>query len=451
MLAPERALATITDFYLNSHDFNGTPTTALERLLNIEADANIQLLSELIEGELISLVFGDGHPNPHIRALPDEESEIQLTKLHGDMYNLACIYPTRKHLEKIVDRTQYHRKPFTLELALGVAQLEFAAFDMKVLETYRNDPRYAYSTNDINGYISVSDEYYESDKMPDSDQTILESFGFCYDESLNRAVAVFYRYLSRLTPEHQQIWKANELNGNYKLHPDYYRTSILGDFPERISMFDAFLREQEAVNGICEAIGRPLLFRQIFKENKRPKGFGFIIRPTSKELDDFVHLLDKLLSENINKDFFRGEIELESEEKRKDGKIIIRSKSTIRLLGEWLADNSQTDNRSAIDEMLTTMREIRTKRQKPAHTINDDRFEQEILSEQRNLMQRAYRVVKTIRLILALHPGADSYSIDRSLQNVGYLVILTWKDAIDVRLTLEDHPCSPSPAKSTTP
>ena len=73
--------------------------------------------------------------------------------------------------------------------------------------------------------------------MTESDQVFLQTFGFCYDANLNRAVAVFVHYLSDLTPEHQQIWKAKELTGEYTLHPDYYRNSILGQWDEKISIF----------------------------------------------------------------------------------------------------------------------------------------------------------------------------------------------------------------------
>ncbi|MBV9310171.1 MAG: hypothetical protein JOZ73_05035 [Solirubrobacterales bacterium] len=68
--------------------------------------------------------------------------------------------------------------------------------------------------------------------MSESDQVLLESFGYGYDESLHRAVCVFLRYLARLTPEHQQIWTASELGEGYKLHPAYYTAAIRGDFYE---------------------------------------------------------------------------------------------------------------------------------------------------------------------------------------------------------------------------
>ena len=78
-------------------------------------------------------------------------------------------------------------------LAQGAAQLEFRAFDLSVLEFYRNDPRYHYTTDDIHGSISVRQEH---SGLRDSDQVFLQTFGYCYDEDVNRAVAVFLRYLA---------------------------------------------------------------------------------------------------------------------------------------------------------------------------------------------------------------------------------------------------------------
>jgi hypothetical protein len=54
---------------------------------------------------------------------------------------------------------------------------------------------------------------------------------------MDRAVAVFYHYLSNLTPEHQQIWNSKilslnghlkKLSGDYFLHPAYAKASAGG-------------------------------------------------------------------------------------------------------------------------------------------------------------------------------------------------------------------------------
>ncbi len=61
----------------------------------------------------------------------------------------ARVYPERTYLERVVDRDQYQGRPYTLGLALGDAELFHRAFDLSVLERYRNDPRYLYQAADV--------------------------------------------------------------------------------------------------------------------------------------------------------------------------------------------------------------------------------------------------------------------------------------------------------------
>jgi hypothetical protein len=322
----------------------------------------------------------------------------------------TCIYPSAKHLKKVVRPSKYKGKPFTLLLALGEPQLAFKVFDLSVLESYRNDPRYSYHTNDISGHLSISDKYYEDAKVAEADRILLQTFGFAYDSDLNRAVAVFLKYLSDLSPEHQQIWKAKIVTDKYRLHPDYYRTAILGQFPEGISVFDAFIEELKCINDMCKLIGQPILFKNDFHEAK-PRTFGFLIRPTSKEYCDFTHLLDKLISENINRRFFVGVIPIEEEHTRKDGKVEVRPKGTLQMLEEWLKKAFIPEDKKPMEEMLRTFKEIRKLRQKPAHAIDDNIYDQKYIKEQRELMKRAYAGIRLIRLILENHPSTKGYEI----------------------------------------
>lgn len=311
-----------TEFYLGSKDFNGYPCHHVRRTTGMSADQLRELLRPLVEEGRISLVFGDRHPNPHIRAFADEPIPQQLAKLEQDELHHTCIYPTRAHLSQVNNQHEYHDRPYALLLALGSGQLEFRAFDLSVLEHYRNDPRYYYRNDDIRGSISISDEYYLSPDVPEKDQILLETFGFAYDSDLNRAVAAFLIYLSRLSPEHQQVWRSKELEGDYKLHPDYFRNSILGEWGEKVSVFDAFTEELRLINRMCEIIGRPSLFRDDFRDNK-PRNFGFLVRPTLAEYNAFTLTLDKMMSDNINKKFFMGEVPDETEQERDDGKIVV--------------------------------------------------------------------------------------------------------------------------------
>ncbi len=54
--------------------------------------------------------------------------------------------------------------------------------------------------------------------------------------------------------------------------------------------------------------------------------------------------------------------------------------------------------------MIKTFRKVRELRQKPAHKVNANAFDQELFKQQRNIVINAYDAVRTLRLILANHP-----------------------------------------------
>ena len=399
----------ITDFYLNSGDFNGFPV----RNILLEKSELKDILASLIREDKISLTFEDIDVNPHVKNFPEGPSEKQIEKLQNSELEHNCAYPSCSHLKKVVDPLDYQGKPFTLRLALGEAALSYESFDLSVLEDYRNDPRYYYSNTDIYGQIRVGDKHDGSAGMLRSDEIFLKTFGFSYDSDLNRAVAVFLIYLSRLSPEHQQMWNAKIVKGDYQLHPDYYRTSILGRFQEGISIFDAFISELQCINEMCGLMGRSLLF----KKSVKPRDFGFLIRPTLKEYYDFIHTLDKLLSENINKEFFRKDVPFEQDKGRKDGKIVVRQKGTIQILDDWLKLVYRTNDRKSIEEIIDTFKEIRELRQHPAHVIDDNVFNQICFKQQRELIIKAYKNIRLLRLIFADHPNVAGYEIPDHLQS----------------------------------
>jgi hypothetical protein len=415
----EEILAKATDHYLTSGDFNGLP---VRQLFSDEAgrEAVRKALARLMEAGTLTMEFGTGHPNPHIKAFPPHPDVTRhLTSLAESDLAHACAYPSPSVLAKRIKKSQSQDRPFTRRLMLGEAQLEFHAFDLSVLEFYRNDPRYHYETNDIGGWISVRDAYSdpatepETPKMHERDQVFLQTFGFAYDDDMNRAVVVFTRYLADLSPEHQQIWNAKRLDGTYRLHPDYYRNSIVGDWGTKISIFEAFTAELKHINAMARLMGKPPLFRNEF--GTRPKGFSFLVRPTTKELNDFVLTLDQMMSDNLNKDFFRGDIELETDTPRADGKIVVTQKGTIQLLEQWFQTMMRWPDPKPFDEMVSAFRKVRKLRQSPAHKIEDSAFDQGLFKEQRSLVIEAYKAVRTIRLLFANHPAVRDYKVPDEL------------------------------------
>ena len=402
----------IADHYLESADFNGYAT----RQIGSNERERRRLVQALVVKGLASVNFGDRHPNPHILAFEAEAREVQLNKLDVIGLDETCIYPSKEYLAGRVDESAYSNRPYSYRLALGDAQLDFEAFDLTVLEQYRNDPRYAYLTDDVQGTISVSDKYFESEEMREADKILLQNFGFGHDKELQRrVVVVFLRYLADLSPEHQQMWKAHELAGDYLPHPGFWN-SAMGEWVEEVPIFVAFLEEQRQINIVSELMGRPALFRELFVDEKRPRHFGFLIRPTLAEFNSFVQLLDRILSDNISRKFFGAEIDMELRETRKDGTVVAREKGTIRLLVEWLNAKFRPHEGDPVREVEVAFKEVRKLRQRPAHAVEEDVFDQRYFREQRALMLRVYKGLRTLRQIVASHPKAKAHRVPEWLE-----------------------------------
>ena len=403
-MSPTELVDAVVQQYLTSGDYNGLPIYSLTRSLGLTLEELRLTLVPLIEASQLSVNFGDGHPNPHIRALADRPIEEQVAKLIESTNDTFVLYPTAQTLSTRVATSDYEGRPFSFRLARGAPQLEYGCFDPAVLDQYRRDPRYRFWTNDIQATLSIGNEAYESISFPEKHKVLIQDFGFAYSDEFSRVVAVFLRDLDRLTPEHQQVWAASEVDGRYKLHPGFWRAAIAGDWDIKASLREAFLEEIRAINEMCHDIGWQKLFRQDFSE--APRELGFLLRPTLSEFNSFVLVLDKIMSDNLSREFFPTTIPREEENTRSDGKIVVRQRGSIAILEEWLKTSFRTRDIEPLEELIRTFKRVRKLRQKPAHSIDDDAYDQGLFEQQRQLFLDAYAAVRTIRLVLQNHPRA---------------------------------------------
>jgi hypothetical protein len=401
----DKLYAIVEDKYFVSGDFNGMPIYLLVDDFDIASSEFREIVRNAIEQEILTARF---HDNTHIRAFSNYPKEKIIEWFDTEEYpSHICLYPHANKLISSPKLENYKNSPYELELAKGAGQLDYRTFDLSILEYYRNDPRYSYRTDFIHGSICIEDEFFESKSVPESDQILLKTFGFAYDDAFNRYVAVFIRYLSDLSPEHQRVWAVKEVKGSIKLHPGYYASSIEGSWCTKLSIFEAFVQELKIINEMSELIGKQNLFHNSYSA-ERPKEFGFLLRPTESEFNSFMLLLDKMMSDNLNKKFFEDDVELESEEERADGKIVVKQKGTIQILESWVNKYFRPADRKPIDDMVAIFRKVRDLRQKPAHKVNADVFDQEYFRKQREIVVNAYDAVRTLRLILANHPAVKA-------------------------------------------
>lgn len=389
--------------YLESGDFNGLPVHSAA-----SPGAGISDVIELIKFREVDLVRGDIHPNPHIKAFDAEAPDEQIAKIEKE--GLAgCLYPTPDALSRQGIDTS-NLGPYTVALTLGAPQLSFRAFDLRALEWYRNDPRFELRSDDIHGRV-IQRGGTEVAGRHVRDALDFFEFGFAYNAKLDRALAAFLRYLHDLPAVQQIELNKFELEGEYQLHPDFYRTQIIGDWPEKMSIYDAFLEEKKHINEMCKLIGKPPLFRTEFRDGERPDGFGILLRPTLKEYRDFALLLDQLLSDDINKKFFESDIRTERQLTDDEGNKFTQSIGTITLLEEWIQKFFKPAEDGPMREMFSDFRAVRKERMKPAHKVEGNVFDQEYVRLQRDLIGKGYGGVHTLRMVLENHPRARGYEV----------------------------------------
>ena len=110
-----------------------------------------------------------------------------------------------------------------------------------------------------------------------------------------------------------------------------------------------------------------------------------------------------------------SEIPYEYDETRSDGKVIVRTKNTITLLDEWFRRRFRTSDWEPFDTAIKALREIRKQRQRPAHAVDDNVFNQQYIHQQRKLILSAYDAVRTIRLMFANHRSCKGVEASEEL------------------------------------
>src|SRR6185437_8478838 len=174
--------------------------------------------------------FASVSANPHIKRTADLAPIEQLPRLANALHGAdqCCAYPSADVIRHATDLSQYDERPFTRRLALAEPQLAPVFFSLDVLKRYFDDPRYHFAFNDYEGSISVVPAHYESSEMRERDKVFLASFGIGYDKHRRRVVAVFLRYLSDLTREHQQSWRSYMVDEPCVINSDYEQSAIWG-------------------------------------------------------------------------------------------------------------------------------------------------------------------------------------------------------------------------------
>lgn len=400
----EQLIKKIIDYYLNSGDFNGINNSMID-------ESDKKTLISLIEDDCIFVISDKDVLNPHIYSF-----ELNLSKKHQidnlvKWNNQFCVYPTEKALEKLEDD---FASPYTALLKKGKPQFKIIYFDIEILERYINNPKYTIVDYGYKGMICIKNEYWNED----SDSEYIKEYGMAYQNGtiFNRAVGVFLRDLSRLSPKIQMLWKGFEHKEqqDYRISEGFIKNSVYGAWVTTHWIFDAVLEEMNIINLMCRQIGIPCLFIQTYsaRYDEKPTGYTNILLPTLKNYDDFTMLIEKMIIHNISIKTFMQDAMLIKAIDRKDESG--RNKGSLTMLKEWLDSNVGAS--FDIDKVIIKpLKKIRKDRQRPAHEIYDNEFDISVYAKQKHLMRDVYFALKGIRVLLMGHPLAKSVEIPEYL------------------------------------
>lgn len=398
--------------YINSRDFNGLPARFLIEQLKISNEELENLLVELIESGDISLSL---YINPHIKPF-DWTKKEQLKFLKKKNLEEIIVYPTRQSLKGKFPKNRYKDKPFSRMLLEGYPQFHYCFFDPSVLDDYLNNPCYEFRTDGTTAHLYLKDKYYLDKKFPEKDKIGIQTLSYGYDKKGNKVIFAYLCYLHKgLTAKHQQRWHFHRIKGDYRLDKDYFDRSIRGEFTEHRSIYEAFLEEQRQINILCKIMNKPPLFKKEYDLND-VDNFKTLPKPTLRNFQNFAHVLDKLISENINKRFFINGIPLERKIQKKKGHVRVEPIGSINLLENWLNKFFRPKDPKPLKEMFTCFKKIRKLRQPPAHTIAKNEYDRKCVEKQQKLMVSAYSSIRTLRLIFMNHPLAKNYKPPEWLQ-----------------------------------
>ena len=404
----QELLSSIIRFYLDSQDYNGLSISNIQ-------DFDVRDLVSLINDGLVEVITFNEWMNPNIRAYTNNTSiKTQTGYLQDENVN-SFLFPTEKALKNEVETSE---KPYTSELKHGKPQLEVRYFSPEIIESYIQDPHYSCNLFGYFGELSLKPEYYEAN--PDGREDV-NKFGLAYikGSKLNRAICVLLRDLSRLSTKQQMRWKSFELEdqSSCEINKDFYRDVFLGEWnpKDEIWVQDALLMEMQIINEVCNLVHIPEMFRKTYsiQKEERPLGYRTIFIPTKVKFGDFIVAMEKLLISNLCEETFLIPASFVREVTSTDeaGK----KKGTLVMLEEWLIKNTKPKD-NVTDMIIRPLREIRHKRQEPAHGIYEDEYDENYYTMQLNILKDAYVAIAMIRVRLTKHPLAKEVSVPKCLQ-----------------------------------
>ena len=395
-----KQLAEIVSFYLGSGDFNGLRFRDGEL-----TESEAQELADLLRQGLVEATSVADYPNPSIRPWKSKRTvDDQLEEITRIGSRDFCVYPTALAMNRCPDLWLFPTEPYRHRMAGGSGTLELAYFDLDVIEPYRNDPRFHYWSSDVSVHLGIGDEAFLDPDEPEKDKITSLRLGFAYDPStiqssqIRRSICAFVGDLSTLTSEHQQRWRTFELasGDGIEPHPTWWSMQM-GHWPEAVGPFQRILEEIKAINELFTlAYGE-----ELFSTSDHPREWGWVLRSSTVEWEQFILASDKLLSDNLRKKALDA---ARVSTTQPDG----RDAGTLTRLGYFLESKTPCP-KEVSDEILAPLKRVRAERQKPAHKLSVAKTDQKVTAQQRDLLSDVGHALQTLREVLSFHPKAAGW------------------------------------------
>lgn len=380
--------------YFNSHDFNGLPYYHLDNVSKEE-------ICSLIDKEKMEMYSSKYELNPHIKRLKQYlDKDNQKEEVMNNIESIV-LYPTESYLKTL---NIVEEKPYTKMLMEGKCQLEIVFFKVEILETYYQDPRYVIYSHDYRGNIIPKDEYWD-----ELEGEYLKDFGIGYHKQLknnDRVIGAFIGDLAELSLNAQLKWRIHYIQNqdDYRINYGFYQNTILNQWVEQVSIYDALLEEMIVINNMCENMKIPKLFKKTIEPHghDKPEDYRMILLPTLKNYYAFILAMEKMIVHNINiKTFISKGVSIKPVD-RNDEKGTL--KGSLVMLSEWLKNNIRTPE--DLDELIINpLKNIRRIRQVPAHEMYSNKYDKSLYTKQNELIREIYSALRAIRLFFANHPS----------------------------------------------
>lgn len=388
-------LDAVIEHFLGADKFNGMPFPA-----STGAYTNLETL---ISDGLIQLVTNTDCLNTHIRPWVKGDVDRQLKEVAevaaGAMQ--ACLYPTAVAMDTRRPELSNGARPFTDRMTMGRAgSLDCAYFEIAAIEGYLNDPAFE---------LSLGDDGFSLRDVPDvaidleyEDMTSLQDVGYAYertadlhgDQPFKRYWAAFVVDLTGLPPKHQQRLHTNEVDGSgLAPHPHWYRRQM-GEWLDVVGPFTKVILEMKAINDLWNlAFGT-----DIFKSVERPATWGWVLRPTTRDWDNFLLTTSALLIDGLSPKGLDAAGAAARDERGQPLGTLLRLEAL--MVARTRADFTKEKARA----LLQPLHDIRKGRQGPAHKNNSNTVDPLILNRQRDLMAEIAQCLMGIRHFIGNHP-----------------------------------------------